>query len=573
MPRYLNLFIISIFLICFSISTVFAVDNSVFYKNKQKFLPLEEAFNINLETTSNKKEVNLVLSNEPGYYLYKSKIKVKTSPLLSIELDLPEGKKKQDEFFGEQEVYYGQVRALISLSNSPSKTQKFIIEYQGCSEEGLCYPPSSKIIAYKEFSNNNLNTSSETYSIIDRFSSQNFITTLFGFFFAGILLALTPCVLPMVPILSGIILAANPKKSISYTLSYVGGISFTYTLLGITAGVTGTLLSSSLQNVNFLIFSSIIYLIFALSMFDFIKVPSSPLQNIISKYLNNFKANNLLNIFLLGLFSSLILSPCVAPPLAAAILYIGKTQDYALGGLALFFMSIGMSLPLLIIGFSSQKILPKAGPWMSSVKRVLGFILFGMSIYIIRPLLSETLFVTLLLLVLTVNFVYLFIYSKNSLIIRSIVILCLIFSSLFTLHNLKKLIFEQDSTDKHSQISLEFTKVNSISDLNFHTNGPINKPILLDFYADWCVACLEYEKFTFSNPKVADLMKKFTLLQADVTSNTDEHNLLLKKFDLFGPPGIIFFDSKGKEVKYLRTIGFKDSAEFSILLEEALKNE
>ena len=573
MPRYLNLFIISIFLICFSISTVFAVDNSVFYKNKQKFLPLEEAFNINLETTSNKKEVNLVLSNEPGYYLYKSKIKVKTSPLLSIELDLPEGKKKQDEFFGEQEVYYGQVRALISLSNSPSKTQKFIIEYQGCSEEGLCYPPSSKIIAYKEFSNNNLNTSSETYSIIDRFSSQNFITTLFGFFFAGILLALTPCVLPMVPILSGIILAANPKKSISYTLSYVGGISFTYTLLGITAGVTGTLLSSSLQNVNFLIFSSIIYLIFALSMFDFIKVPSSPLQNIISKYLNNFKANNLLNIFLLGLFSSLILSPCVAPPLAAAILYIGKTQDYALGGLALFFMSIGMSLPLLIIGFSSQKILPKAGPWMSSVKRVLGFILFGMSIYIIRPLLSETLFVTLLLLVLTVNFVYLFIYSKNSLIIRSIVILCLIFSSLFTLHNLKKLIFEQDSTDKHSQISLEFTKVNSISDLNFHTNGPINKPILLDFYADWCVACLEYEKFTFSNPKVAGLMKKFTLLQADVTSNTNEHSLLLKKFDLFGPPGIIFFDSKGKEVKYLRTIGFKDSAEFSILLEEALKNE
>ena len=573
MPRYLNLFIISIFLICFSISTVFAVDNSVFYKNKQKFLPLEEAFNINLETTSNKKEVNLVLSNEPGYYLYKSKIKVKTSPLLSIELDLPEGKKKQDEFFGEQEVYYGQVRALISLSNSPSKTQKFIIEYQGCSEEGLCYPPSSKIIAYKEFSNNNLNTSSETYSIIDKLSSQNFITTLFGFFFAGILLALTPCVLPMVPILSGIILAANPKKSISYTLSYVGGISFTYTLLGITAGVTGTLLSSSLQNVNFLIFSSIIYLIFALSMFDFIKVPSSPLQNIISKYLNNFKANNLLNIFLLGLFSSLILSPCVAPPLAAAILYIGKTQDYALGGLALFFMSIGMSLPLLIIGFSSQKILPKAGPWMSSVKRVLGFILFGMSIYIIRPLLSETLFVTLLLLVLTVNFVYLFIYSKNSLIIRSIVILCLIFSSLFTLHNLKKLIFEQDSTDKHSQISLEFTKVNSISDLNFHTNGPINKPILLDFYADWCVACLEYEKFTFSNPKVAGLMKKFTLLQADVTSNTNEHSLLLKKFDLFGPPGIIFFDSKGKEVKYLRTIGFKDSAEFSILLEEALKNE
>ena len=573
MPRYLNLFIISIFLICFSISTVFAVDNSVFYKNKQKFLPLEEAFNINLETTSNKKEVNLVLSNEPGYYLYKSKIKVKTSPLLSIELDLPEGKKKQDEFFGEQEVYYGQVRALISLSNSPSKTQKFIIEYQGCSEEGLCYPPSSKIIAYKEFSNNNLNTSSETYSIIDRFSSQNFITTLFGFFFAGILLALTPCVLPMVPILSGIILAANPKKSISYTLSYVGGISFTYTLLGITAGVTGTLLSSSLQNVNFLIFSSIIYLIFALSMFDFIKVPSSPLQNIISKYLNNFKANNLLNIFLLGLFSSLILSPCVAPPLAAAILYIGKTQDYALGGLALFFMSIGMSLPLLIIGFSSQKILPKAGPWMSSVKRVLGFILFGMSIYIIRPLLSETLFVTLLLLVLTVNFVYLFIYSKNSLIIRSIFILCLIFSSLFTLHSLKKLIFVQDSTDKYSQMSLEFTKVNSITELNYHTNGAINKPILLDFYADWCVACLEYEKFTFSNPKVAGLMKKFTLLQADVTSNTNEHSLLLKKFDLFGPPGIIFFDSKGKEVKYLRTIGFKDSAEFSILLEEALKNE
>ncbi len=573
MLRYLNLFIIRIFLICFSISTAFADDNSLFYKNEQKFLPLEQAFKIDLELTNNISEVNLVFSNQPGYYLYKSKIKVTTNPQTSIKLYLPDGKKKQDQFFGEQEVYYGQIKALISFANGSAKNQNFIIEYQGCSEEGLCYPPASKTIAYKEFSNNSPNKSSETYSIIEKLSSQDFLTTLFGFFFAGVLLALTPCVLPMVPILSGIILASNPKKSISYTLSYVGGISFTYTILGITAGITGTLLSSSLQNVNFLIFSSIIYLVFALSMFDFIKLPSSSLQNIFSKFLNNFKANNLINIFLLGLFSSLILSPCVAPPLAAAILYIGQTQDYALGGFALFSMSIGMSLPLLILGFSSQKILPKTGPWMSSVKRVLGFILFGMSIYIIRPLLSEELFFTLLLVVLTANFIYLLIHSKNSSILRSIFIFCVIISSLFTLYNVKQLIVEQNSTNKYSKTHIKFTKVNSIADLDYYINSKNNKPIILDFYADWCVACLEYEKFTFNDPKVGILMEQFVLLQADVTSNSNEHSLLLKLFDLFGPPGIIFFDSKGKEIKYLRTVGFKDAKEFKIILEEALKNE
>ena len=232
-----------------------------------------------------------------------------------------------------------------------------------------------------------------------------------------------------------------------------------------------------------------------------------------------------------------------------------------------------MSLPLLILGFSSQKILPKPGPWMSSVKRVLGFILFGMSIYIIRPLLSEGLFFTLLLVVLTANFIYLLIHSKNSSILRSIFIFCVIFSSLFTLYNVKQLIFEQNSTNKYSKTHIKFSKVNSIADLDYYINNKNNKPIILDFYADWCVACLEYEKFTFNDPKVATLMEQFVLLQADVTSNSNEHSLLLKLFNLFGPPGIIFFDSKGKEIKYLRTIGFKDAKEFEIILEEALKNE
>jgi len=563
MPIYLKIIIIF-----FSVGFSYAEDNSLFYKNDQKFLSADKAFQINL--LRNENEILLNLQSEPGYYLYKSKIKIYTNPDLTFELNLPRGKIKKDQFFGKQEVYYGQINAIITHSTPIKENQEFIIEYQGCSEKGLCYPPISKKYIYKNLLKNNI---SETDVIINQLNVQNFLTPLFGFFIAGLLLSLTPCVLPMVPILSGIILATNVQKSIPYTLSYVAGVSFTYASLGIIAGLTGTLLSSSLQNVNFLIFSSFVYFIFALAMFDFIKLPSLPLQSVLNKYLKNLKTNNIFNIFLLGGFSSLILSPCVAPPLAAAILYIGQTKDYVLGGFSLFSMSLGMSMPLLVVGFSSKKFLPKSGPWMTAIKRILGFILIGMCFYIIRPLLNEFIFLTLISMVLLAIFIYLFINLKiSSVFLRAILIAGIFVSCLLTLNGIKPFIKDQlqgQSLETHSK----FFQINNINALNKYLKNEDQKPILLDFYADWCIACLEYEKFTFKDKKVIELMKNFSLLRADVTANNDEHNSLLQKFNLFGPPGIIFFDSNGNEIKHIRTIGFKNPTQFSLILKKAIKNE
>ena len=376
-------------------------------------------------------------------------------------------------------------------------------------------------------------------------------------------MSLTPCVLPMVPILSGIIISSNPKNSIKLTLSYVAGITFTYTLLGIIAGMTGTLLSSSLQNTNFILFAGFLYLIFAIAMFGLFELTMpSNIQNKITNILQNFKLENSFNVFVLGLISSLILSPCVAPPLAAAILYIGQSNDLVLGGGSLFFMSLGMSVPLLAIGISSIKIIPKPGPWMLNVKRLLGFILLAMSIYITRPLLSELVYFYSLFLILIIFSIY-FIWfnrktTRNTNLILTIISLTIISVIIFQ----TKPMWESPNHEP----SQKFIPINNIIELKNYLTDTNKKPIMLDFYADWCVACLEYEKFTFNSPKVVSLLDKFELLQVDVTKNNKEHQILLQEFNLFGPPGIIFFDSEGIEIKELRTIGFKNATEFSSIL-------
>ena len=425
---------------------------------------------------------------------------------------------------------------------------------------------ATKTTAIKNYSTDS--EFSETDIIISKISNQNFILTLIGFFLSGFLLSLTPCVLPMVPVLSGIIIASNPKNYIRLTLCYVGGIIFTYTLLGIIAGMTGTLLSSSLQNTNFILFAGFLYFIFAIAMFGLFELTlSSNIQNKIANILQNFKLENSFNVFVLGLISSLILSPCVAPPLAAAILYIGKSNDLILGGGSLLFMSLGMSIPLLAIGVFSIKIIPKPGPWMIKIKKLMGFILIAMAIYIIRPLLSELLFFYSLFSILLISSFYFIWFNRKTKRITNIIL------TIASLTIVSLIIFQTKTMwiNSSHEPSQTFIPINNIIELqNFQTDSN-KKPIMLDFYADWCVSCLEYEKFTFNSPNIINLMDKFELLQVDVTKNNKEHQLLLQEFGLFGPPGIIFFDSEGIEIKELRTIGFKNANEFSSILLKAQK--
>ena len=564
MKRHLNLFLIA-FLSLFIFSVVFADDDSsTLYNKKNDFLSVDKAFKFKIYSFKDLKQLDIKFNIAHGYYLYKSKIDVIIDPILDFDLIKDKGKIKEDEFFGKQEVFYGATTLKIIPKVELSKNYKVTLKYQGCSEKGLCYPPVSKTI-----NSNNINNYSseplysETDIIISKLSNQGFILTLLGFFLSGLLLSLTPCVLPMVPILSGIIISSNPKNSIRLTLSYVAGITFTYTLLGIIAGMTGTLLSSSLQNTNFILFAGFLYLFFAIAMFGLFELTMpSNIHNKITNILQNFKLENSFNVFVLGLISSLILSPCVAPPLAAAILYIGKSNDLILGGGSLFFMSLGMSLPLLAIGIFSIKIIPKPGPWMVNIKRLLGFILLAMAIYITRPLLSELVFFYSLFLILIISSTYFIWFNRKT--TRNTNLILTIIS--LTIISLSILQIKPMWADPNHETNQKFTPINNIIELKNYLTDTNKKPIMLDFYADWCVACLEYEKFTFNKPNIITLMDKFELLQVDVTKNNKQHQLLLKEFNLFGPPGIIFFDSEGVEIKELRTIGFKNATEFSSIL-------
>ena len=562
MLRHLNLVFILFF---FSLSSS-ANDGFSFYDEKEAFLPVEEAFQFELLPDENKSIIKIELNNAPGYYTYKDKFKVSFEPSTKIEITYPQGDIKEDEFFGKQEVYFGKQIITILLKGQIPTDQKIRIDFQGCSEKGLCYPPSTHIINMEGQSN--INYLSETDSFVETLNDRNFLIILISFFLAGLLLSLTPCVLPMVPILSSIVISSNKDHAIRYTLSYVAGVSATYVIFGIVASITGSFLSSSLQNIYFLLFNGFLFLIFALAMFDIFHFNISE-NNFLSSLLNKINKKNIIHIFFLGLFSALILSPCVAPPLAAAILYISQANDILLGGLSLFIMSIGMSVPLLLIGFSANRFLPKPGIWMVKVKKLIGFVLIGMSIYIIRPILDETVFFLLLNTLLTISISYYLFFTENKIaILKIVLILGLLFSVLFNIYHTKNYIDKDINLSSNEKP--EFIVINSIEQLDNIIASNKAKPIMLDFYADWCVACLEFEKFTFTDKEVNALMKQYILLKADVTGNNVNDKALMKEFNIFGPPAILFFDNAGNEVRKIRTIGFKNPKEFKKILQIGL---
>ena len=562
MLRHINLVFILFF---FSLSS-FANDDFSFYDEKETFLPVEEAFQFQLLPDENKSLIKIELNNAPGYYTYKDKFNVSLEPSTTIETTYPQGEIKEDEFFGKQEVYFGIQIITILLKDLVLTDQKIRIDYQGCSEKGLCYPPSTHIINVEGQSN--INYLSETDSFVETLNDRNFLIILISFFLAGLLLSLTPCVLPMVPILSSIVISSNKNHAIRYTLSYVAGVSATYIIFGIVASITGSFLSSSLQNIYFLLFNGFLFLIFALAMFDIFHFNISE-NNFLSNLLNKINKKNIIHIFFLGLFSALILSPCVAPPLAAAILYISQANDILLGGLSLFIMSIGMSVPLLLIGFSANRFLPKPGIWMVKVKKLIGFVLIGMSIYIIRPLLDEVVFYLLLNTLLTITIFYYLFFTENKIAtLKIVLILGLLFSVLFNIYHTKNYIDKDINLSSNEKP--KFIVINSVEQLDNIIASNKAKPVMLDFYADWCVACLEFEKFTFTDKEVNTLMQQYILLKADVTENNQNDKALMKRFNIFGPPAILFFNNSGDEVKQIRTIGFKNPKDFKKILQIGL---
>lgn len=594
-----------------------------------EFLPVEQAFPVFVKI---KDRQTLLADFEiaEGYYLYREKIKftLKNGGSTVIdEVTLPPGDIKNDPNFGKTEVYHKPVQAVITLKGDQEKAHQVVVTvaYQGCSEKGICYPPQSK--------NFNLTlpaappvvsepppvakpaaapaeakpvapppakvekaalpkavSGDDSSRIADLFKGGSFWLIIASFFGFGLLLALTPCVFPMIPILSGIIVGQGQHltkgRTFALSVSYVLGMAITYALAGVAAGLSGTLISNALQNPWALGAFATIFVALAFSMFGFydLQMPNF-IQSWFTKEANQIKGGSVAGVFAMGALSAVIVGPCVAAPLAGALLYIGQTNDVVLGGAALFAMALGMGLPLLLVGMSAGALLPRAGGWMNAVKSFFGVLMLGMAIWLVSPVISPVVHMLAWAVLLIVSAIYLHALDplhppvtgfkklwKGVGVILLVIGVALLIGALSgsrdILQPLGGLRAVGGEAKAAEALHLKFEKVKSLAELDARIAQAAGKPVMLDFYADWCVSCKEFERFTFADPLVIDKLRDTLLLQADVTANSDDDKALLKRFALFGPPGVIFFGKGGEEVG--RVIGYEDPEKFLVSL-NALK--
>jgi thiol:disulfide interchange protein DsbD len=474
--------------------------------------------------------------------------------------------------------------------------------YQGCSEKGLCYPPITKtlLVSLPDAQTGQLGPPiiteaplpsasvpiSEGSQIARLFKGGSFWLIISFFFGAGLLLALTPCVFPMIPILSGIIVGRGHKithmHAFILSMAYVLGMAITYAAAGVAAGFSGNLISNALQTPWVLGSFAAVFVLLSLSMFGFyeFQLPTA-LQSKLSDTSNRLHGGHLSGVFVMGALSAIIMGPCVAAPLAGALLYIGQTHDAVLGGIALFVMALGMGAPLLLIGTSAGVLMPKAGAWMESVKQFFGVMLLALAIWIIQPLLPVSAQMLLWAALLIFSAIYLraldaLPHNSNGWhkLLKGIGLFSLLLGSAYLIgalsgaRDILRPLGNLGQSETLIPATLQFSRVKDIADLDqriaqarSQTQGR-GQIVMFDFYADWCISCKEMERFTFSDARIKAKLKPVLLLQADVTANSEADKALLKQYDLFGPPGILFFDSQGKELGDFRVTGYQNAAQF-----------
>lgn len=537
-----------------------------------------------------------------GYYLYRDKFR------FSVEADapndvrlgqgiFPKGETIADETFGDVEVYYREVSIRLPVERNSSGVLPLILQLtsQGCAAElGVCYPPHRQTVNLDLPDLSEMSVapaavaeSDESGRIASLLKEATFGWALISFFGFGLLLSLTPCTLPMLPILSGIIVGAgrngqsvSRRRAFALALAYVLGMAVVYAVAGVAAGLSGKLISGALQNVWVLGGFALLFVVLALSMFGLfdLELPSC-LRNRVSEGTARLQGGSLPGVAFMGGLSALIVGPCVAAPLAGALLYIGRTGDALLGGTALFCLALGMGVPLLLVGLSAGALLPRAGPWMVVVNKAFGVILLACALWIVSPFIpvSAQMLAWALLLIIPAIFLRAIDplppsakgwqrFAKAIGVVMLLLGIAMLAGALSGARDpLQPLAaFGQQQLGTAADAApraLPFERVRSMDELDQRLAGA-GRPILLDFYADWCVSCKEMERYTFVDPRVREKLSGWLLLQADVTANTADDHALLARFSLFGPPGIIFFDPSGKELTGVRVVGYQPADKF-----------
>lgn len=530
-----------------------------------------------------------------GNYLYRDKIRFEildNDQVKLAEVTLPAGENKNDEIFGLVEVYHHDVMMPLTLQR-PASAQNLTVKafFQGCSETfGICYPPSAQQvslnlpIASETVANTSSNTEptptaqtpvAEQDRIAQKLAEDNLLQIFFGFLGLGLLLAFTPCVFPMIPILSSIIVGEGEnittRRAFTLSLVYVLAMSVTYTAAGILTGLLGENLQSMFQNPWVIVSFSSLFVVLSLSMFGLyeLQLPHA-VQHRLHRISHKQQSGSLFGVAIMGLLSGLIVGPCLAPPLAGALIFLGQHADPFLGGMALFALSIGMGIPLLIIGTSAGKLLPRAGDWMNVIKAIFGVLLIGLAIWMLERILPGWITLFLWGSLLVISAIYM--GALNSLAIdangteklfKGAGLILMLYGALLIVgsasgsHNVWQPLQAVNLTKGQlpSQVTgLKFTQIDNLQQLEAQL-ATTNQPIMLDFYADWCTDCKTMEQTTFRDPEVVAAMDNYTLLQLDMTDNTQAHQDLLKALQVFGPPTMLFYDNTGEELRQQRLVG------------------
>ena len=564
--------------------------------NEDQFLPVDQAF-VFTAIADGADRVLLDWQVAPGYYLYRHRTSAKTStPGFSLgEIAMPEGKKKTDEFFGDVEVYYGILTATVPVTR-PTGASSFEVEvtYQGCADAGLCYPPVTKTMAIELPPPGTPSTSdvapmvSEQDRLSSLISGGNLLAILASFFGFGLLLAFTPCVLPMIPILSGIIAgqgaAATPSRSFLLSVTYVLGMALTYTIAGAAFAAAGQQAQAFFQQPWIIIAFAALFVVLALAMFGLfdLKIPSA-LETRLANVSGRQKAGSFVGTTVMGALSALVVTACVAPPMVAALAVIGQTGDVLRGALALFVMAIGMGTPLLFVGIAGGRFLPHAGPWMTTIKALFGVLFLGVAVWMLERILPGALTLALWALLVIVGGYYFGGFGRTSagaaaprLLARGLGLAAIVWGTIMMigaaagghdpLQPLRGATLPGFGGQAGATASeaLPFRRIASVGDLDRELAAAqaAGQPVMLDFYADWCVSCKEMEKYTFSVPEVQQDLAGFVLLKADVTANSEADQALFRRFGVYGPPTTAFFGTQGRECRAFRLVGYVKADDF-----------